>query len=72
MTNYGNCIPTSVNLSDWLKFKKLTIPKSDKYAKRQNAHKLLAVMQKGITSQERQFGNFYKAKHSPYDLTTPV
>lgn len=48
MTNYGNCIPTSVNLSDWLKFKKLTI-QSDKYAERQNSHKLLEVMQKGIT-----------------------
>lgn len=49
MMNYGNCIPISVNLSDWLKLKKLTIPKSDKYAKRQNSHKLLAVMQKGTT-----------------------
>lgn len=50
MTNYGNCTPISANLSEWLKSKKLTIPNADKYAKRQNSHKLVVVMQKGTAT----------------------
>ena len=64
----GNCKgkqrDTTTNVSEWLKWKKLTIPNADRDAKQKELSFIVGGNAKRYSHFGRQFAVFYKAKQS--------